>query len=73
MVQVMLPYRFVWRNNSRRAQLYNRHCRIVTRGRMNTILVEFEDGTRVTTSGNALRKIALVPESTAGEHGGGAT
>ena len=31
-------------------------CRIVTRGRMNSICVEFEDGSRVITSRYAVRK-----------------
>lgn len=32
-------------------------CRILTRGRMNSILVEFEDGYKVVTSRWAVRKI----------------
>lgn len=32
------------------------HCRIVARGRMNSILVEFADGFRVITSRYAVRK-----------------
>ena len=31
-------------------------CRVLARGAMNTILVEFEDGYRVTTSRYAVRK-----------------
>jgi hypothetical protein len=47
---------YAWRNNPRRAALYGRHCRIVAVGAMGTVLVEFEDGERVTTSRRALRK-----------------
>ena len=31
-------------------------CRVVKRGKMNTVLIEFSDNYRVTTSGNALGK-----------------
>lgn len=31
-------------------------CRVLARGKMNTILVEFEDGFRVTTARFAVRK-----------------
>ena len=51
-------YRFAWKNNPVRARLYCRTCRLVARGSMNTVLVEFVDtNERVTTSGNALRKV----------------
>jgi len=32
-------------------------CRVLVRGRMNTVLVEFEDGYRVTTSRYAVRRV----------------
>jgi hypothetical protein len=47
-------YRWFWR-----ARLPNRkgqHCRVVARGKMNSILVEFMDGYRVVTSRYAVRK-----------------
>jgi hypothetical protein len=47
---------YAWRNNERRAALYGRRCRIVAAGRMGTVLVEFENGERVTTSHRALRR-----------------
>jgi hypothetical protein len=51
-------YRFAWRNNERRAELYGRECRIVASGAMRTALIEFLDnGERVTTSQRALRKV----------------
>lgn len=49
-------YVYVWGNNSRRAELKGRRCRVLVRGGMNTILVEFLDnGERVTTSRRAVR------------------
>lgn len=34
-----------------------RQCRIIARGKKNTILLEFEDGYRMTTSGNFIRRL----------------
>jgi len=50
------PYRYAWGNNPVRARLEGKRCRILVSGRMNTVMVEFEDGQRVTTSRRALRK-----------------
>lgn len=50
------PLYFAWKNNPRRAELYRRRCRVVARGTMNSVLVEFENGERVVTSRNAVRK-----------------
>jgi len=51
------PYVYVWDNNEKRHQLVGQKCRIISRGKMNTILVEFEGGAKETISGNAIRKI----------------
>jgi hypothetical protein len=48
---------YTWRNNERRAALYGRRCRIVAAGKMGTVLVEFENGERVTTSHRAVRLV----------------
>ena len=48
-----LPYVWYWR-----AKLPDRKghpCRVLVRGKMNTILVEFADGFKVTTSRYAVR------------------
>lgn len=45
-----------WRVRRRLPERYRQKCRVLTRGRLNTVLVEFEDGFRVTTSGNYLRR-----------------
>jgi hypothetical protein len=52
----MTDYVYAWRNNDRRAALWGRRCRIVASGSLGTVLVEFEDGERVTTSRRALRR-----------------
>jgi len=51
-------YVYGWGNNPRRRALQGRRCRILARGRMSTVLVEFLDnGERVTTSLRALRRL----------------
>ena len=50
-------YRYPWKNNEKRAAMYGRLFRVVTRGSMNSVLIEFIDnGQREVTSRNALRK-----------------
>ena len=64
----MYSFYFAWKNNPtiglfpcpKRITLYGRRLRIVARGSMNSVLVEFEDGQREIVSGNALRKIKQV-------------
>lgn len=47
----------VYRWRKYRPELFGRRCRIISRGRMNSALVEFADGTRHVVSRNAIRKI----------------
>lgn len=54
-----MMYLYAWRNNPKRATLYGRLCKVLARGRMNSALVEFENGQREVISRNALR---LAPE-----------
>lgn len=46
------PYVYRWDRQGRKGQ----RCRLVTRGTMNSVLLEFEDGYRMVTSGNSLKK-----------------
>jgi hypothetical protein len=46
-----------WRVRTRLPERFGQSCRVLARGSMNTILVEFEDGYRVTTSRNYIRKV----------------
>jgi len=50
------PYRFAWGNNEKRAQLKGRGCRVIARGAMNSVEVEFADGRREIVSRNAIRR-----------------
>ena len=58
-----------WRIRTKLGERYKQPCRIVVRGKkMNSILVEFEDGFRVVTSRYAVRRIpSELPESDAVE------
>jgi hypothetical protein len=54
---VSFPYRWAWgpgplRSLDRKGQA----CRVLARGTMNSALLEFEDGYRVVTSRNGLRR-----------------
>lgn len=49
-------YDHVWRVHTRMPGRFGEHCRVLARGAMNTIAVEFEsDHYRVTTSRNFVR------------------
>lgn len=44
--------------NPRWAEMHNRHCRVIARGKLNSAMVEFVDnGQREIISRNALRKV----------------
>lgn len=47
-------YRYAWSRQGRKGD----RCRVIARGRMNSILVEFADGYRMVTSGNSTRREA---------------
>jgi hypothetical protein len=48
--------KYIWRVKTRLPERYLTPCRVLARGKLNTCLVEFEDGYRVTTSRNYLMK-----------------
>ena len=47
---------YVWRVKTRLPERYLTPCRVIVRGRMNSCLVEFEDGYKVVTSRNYVIK-----------------
>lgn len=51
------PYRYAWGNNSKRATLKGRSCKVIARLRFNSAVVEFENGQRECISRNALRRV----------------
>jgi len=53
----MTTYPYYWRVYTHLPERINQRCRVIVRGRMNSALVEFEDGYRVVTSRNYYRKV----------------
>ena len=51
-----MTHRYVWGNNPTRALFKGRRCKVLVAGKMNTVILEFEDGVRLVTSRRALRK-----------------
>ena len=49
--------KYVWRVKTRLPVRYRTLCKVIARGKMNSCLVEFEDGYRVVTSRNYLVKL----------------
>ena len=47
---------YVWGNNAKRAAYRGRACGVVARGRMRSVLIEFENGERTVTSARAIRR-----------------
>jgi len=45
-----------WRVKTRLPERKGERCRVLVRGRMNSVLVEFADGYRVVTSRNYVRR-----------------
>lgn len=52
MRETALPYIFRWDRHGRKGQ----RCAVTARGKRNSIRVEFPDGYKVITSGNAIRR-----------------
>lgn len=46
----------VYRWRKYRPEWYGRACRVIARGRMNSVLIEFADGERAVVSRYAVRK-----------------
>jgi hypothetical protein len=46
----------VWWWRAKLGERKGQRCRVLVRGRMNSVLVEFEDGYRVVTSRHAVRR-----------------
>jgi hypothetical protein len=48
----------VWFWRARLPQRKGQPCRVLARGTLNSVLVEFDDGARVVTSRHAVRRLA---------------
>lgn len=49
-------YPYYWRVKTRLPERMGHKCRVLVRGKLNNALVEFEDGHRIITSRNYIRK-----------------
>lgn len=47
---------YSWKNNSKRQSLYGRVCKVLAMGKMNSVQVQFEDGSKEVVSKFALKK-----------------
>jgi hypothetical protein len=54
---------YLWRVKTRLPERYLTPCKVLARGKMNTCLVEFEDGHRVTTSRNYVIRVETMQKS----------
>lgn len=52
----------VWYWRTRLPERKGQHCKVLARGKLNSVLVQFEDGWKVVTSRYAIRK-ATTPSS----------
>lgn len=52
MTATALPYIYRWDRQGRKGQ----PCELIARGKMNSIEIRFDDGYRMITSGNAIRR-----------------
>jgi hypothetical protein len=49
-------FEYYWRVRAKLPGRFGERCRVLARGKMNSCLVEFGDGTRVVTSRNYVRR-----------------
>ncbi len=52
-----MTHTYYWGNNSKRKTMKGRKCKVLTAGKMNSILIEFENGQRECVSRRAVRRI----------------
>ena len=57
LVKMNYPYIYTWGNNPKRLTLKGRKCRVIARGSLNSVGVEFENGQREVISRYALRRV----------------
>ena len=49
--------KYYWRVRTRLPERFGQRCDVIVRGKMNSCLVVFEDGYKVVTSRNYVRKV----------------
>lgn len=53
---ISYDYIYAWGNNTKRKTMKGRRCRVLARGRKNSIMIEFENGQREIVSRNSIKK-----------------
>lgn len=53
-----MTHTYRWKNNAKRLTMFGRKCVVLARGKMNSVLIRFEDGQREVVSRYAVRRIA---------------
>lgn len=51
-----MAYPYYWRVRTRYPERFGQRCAVLVRGKMNSCLVQFEDGHKTVTSRNYVRK-----------------
>ena len=51
-----MTYYYCWKNNEKRLTLFGRTCKVIARGKKNSIQIEFENGQREVVSRYAVKK-----------------
>ena len=52
-----MKYIYLWGNNPKRKTMKGRECIILTRGRMNSIMIQFDNGQREIVSRRSIRRV----------------
>jgi hypothetical protein len=55
-----MEYPYYWRVRTRYPERFGQRCKVIVRGKMNSCLVEFDDGYKTVTSRNYIRKFKAV-------------
>lgn len=50
-------YKYIWGNNEKRKALKGRICNVISRGKMNSVLIEFDNGQKEIVSRYSIRKL----------------
>lgn len=53
-----MVYPYYWRVRTRYPERFGQRCAVLVRGKMNSCLVQFEDGHKTVTSRNYVRKLS---------------
>ena len=53
---ISYDYIYAWGNNPKRETLKGKRCRVIARGKKNSIMIEFESKQREIVSRNSVRK-----------------